>query len=386
MDAAKQEDMIYLEGFDESSIERNDQLLQEATAEAEAVDTVLVFAGLSESDESEGFDRQHMKLPDCQNKLIYEISKCHAKVVVILHNGAPVEMPWIDDVNAVLECYLGGEAVGEAQYRILYGEVNPSGKLAETFPIRLQDNPTYPFYTREGQEVNYREGNLVGYRYYDAKEMPVLFPFGHGLSYTTFAYDQIQTSAVEVTNQDTVEVKVVIFNTGNCYGKEVIQLYTCKLDPVTVRPVQELRRFEKIGLQAGESKEIKFYLNKRDFSYWNERMHDWFVEDGIYQIRVGSSSHDIRLKQDIQIISEVKEPCFFTIDSTVEDVMTKCRNKKAVQEMADAMGIGFVIGHEDEYESTLLLMRDVALRMMLGYMGYDDEKMRYLLEQMNQMN
>lgn len=384
MDAAKQEDMIYLEGFDESSIERNEQLLQAAIAGAEAVDTVLVFAGLSESDESEGFDRQHMKLPECQNKLIYEISKCHANVVVILHNGAPVEMPWIDDVNAVLECYLGGEAVGEAQYRILYGEVNPSGKLAETFPIRLQDNPTYPFYTMEGQEVNYREGNLVGYRYYDAKEMPVLFPFGHGLSYTTFDYDQIQVSAVESTEQDVVEVKVLVSNTGNCYGKEVIQLYICKMNPVMIRPIQELRRFEKIGLQAGESKEISFCLNERDFSYWNERTHDWFVEDGIYQIRVGSSSRDIRLKQDIQMISKTKEPYFFTIDSTVEDVMTKCKNRKAVQEMADAMGIGFVIGHEEEYEGTLLLMRDVALRMMLGYMGYDDKRMKCLLEQMNQ--
>lgn len=184
----------------------------------------VVFAGLPDAYESEGYDRSHMRMPDCQNRLIEAVADVNPNTVVVLHNGSPVEMPWIGKVKAVLEGYLGGQAVGLATVRVLYGEVNPSGHLPETFPVKLSDNPSYLFYGGEGNEADYREGVFVGYRYYDKKEMDVLFPFGHGLSYTTFAYSNLRLNASEITDRDTLTATVTVTNTGSRFGKTVVQL------------------------------------------------------------------------------------------------------------------------------------------------------------------
>ncbi len=186
----------------------SDEQIAEAVAAAKIAKAAVVFAGLPDVYESEGYDRTHMRLPDCQNRLIEAVADANPNTVVVLHNGSPVEMPWIGKVKAVLEAYLGGQAVGLAEVRVLFGDVNPSGHLPETFPVKLADNPSYLFYGGEGNVAEYREGIFVGYRYYDKKEAEVLFPFGHGLSYTSFAYSDLRLSASQITDRDTLTASV----------------------------------------------------------------------------------------------------------------------------------------------------------------------------------
>ena len=184
--------VIYAQGYDDREDVTDEELLTEAVRVAKQAEAAVIFAGLPDNFESEGYDRKHLRLPDCQNRLIEEVSAVQPNTIVILHNGAPVEMPWIDKVKAVLEVYLGGQAVGSAAVNILYGKTNPSGRLPETFPLRLEDTPCYLFYGGENDRSEYREGVFVGYRYYTSKNMPVLFPFGYGLSYTDFTYTNLQ--------------------------------------------------------------------------------------------------------------------------------------------------------------------------------------------------
>ena len=179
----------------------------------------MIFAGLPDSFESEGYDRSHMRLPECQNRLIAEILKVQPNTVIVLHNGSPVELPWLNDIKGLLEAYLGGQAGGTAVANILYGKVNPSGKLAETMPLKLSDNPSYLNFGG-GEKVEYREGVFVGYRYYDTKEMDVAYPFGYGLSYTTFACSDLKISNENPTDKDTITVSVDVTNTGNMAGKD----------------------------------------------------------------------------------------------------------------------------------------------------------------------
>ncbi len=194
-------------------------------------------------------------------------------------------MPWVNEVDAVLEMYLGGEAVGGAAADILFGDVNPSGKLAETFPLRLEDNPSYLYYTGEKDVVEYREGVFVGYRYYDKKKMDVLFPFGSGLSYTTFEYSNLTLSTDSMKDTDTLTVSVDVTNTGSVAGKEAVQIYVqAPENEILIRPVKELRAFGKVSLEPGETKTLTFTLDKRAFAYWNTTLHDWHVLSGTYTI------------------------------------------------------------------------------------------------------
>ncbi|MDR2606162.1 MAG: glycoside hydrolase family 3 C-terminal domain-containing protein [Oscillospiraceae bacterium] len=257
----------------------------------EKADAIVIFAGLPDSFESEGYDRQHMQLPDAQNVMISRIAHSYSNVAVVLHNGSPIEMPWVDEVSAILELYLGGEAVGDATVRLLYGDANPSGKLAETFPKKLSDNPSYLNFPGSEQYVNYSEGLYVGYRYYDKKQMDVLFPFGHGLSYTTFSYSRLRVSSEQITDSDELEVFVDVENTGRVAGKEVVQLYV--RGPESPQLLQ-LKGFVKLSLHPGEVKTASFKLDKRAFAYWHTESQEWLVEGGSYLIAVGSSSRDIR--------------------------------------------------------------------------------------------
>ncbi|MBQ3911717.1 MAG: glycoside hydrolase family 3 C-terminal domain-containing protein [Lachnospiraceae bacterium] len=285
----------YTKGFSATKDIVEDDLIDEAVDKAAAADVAVIFAGLPDSFESEGYDREHMRLPQCQNRLIREVAKVQPNTVVVLHNGSPVSMPWIGNVNAVLEAYLAGEASGEAVIDILFGVVNPSGKLAESFPISIKDTPCYDNFPGNRLTVEYREGLFVGYRYYDRVDMNVLFPFGHGLSYTTFAY-----SGLEIKSGDkcaTVSFKVK--NTGKVAGAEVAQIYVGKTGSKVFRPLRELKGFEKVFLAPGEEKEITVELNERAFSYYCVGAHKWCVEPGAYTISVGSSSRDIRLRGDV---------------------------------------------------------------------------------------
>lgn len=282
---------------------------------------VVIFAGLPESCETEGLDRLHMRLPDTQNQLIEAVASVTDNVIVVLHNGSPVEMPWLPKVKAVLEVYLGGEAVGEATANLLYGKANPSGRLAETLPIRMEDNPTYPYFGVERQDVVYREGILVGYRYYETMKKEVLFPFGHGLSYTDFTYSNLTLSTTDMNDTDTLEAQVTVKNTGAATGKEVVQLYVSGKTTGLVRPERELRVFQKISLAPGEAQTVKFQLSKRDFAYWNTDISDWYVSTGKYKIQIGKSVADIVLEDVVRVKSTTVLRPHFTLNSALGDLM-----------------------------------------------------------------
>lgn len=320
------ETVTYVKGFSSTEDVYDPTLAEEAICAAKSADKVIICAGLPESFESEGYDRTHMKLPDCQNQLIADILTVQPNVIVVLHNGAPVEMPWLPDVKGLLEAYLGGQAVGEAAANILYGRVNPSGKLAETIPYKLSDNPSYLNFGA-GEQISYSEGVFVGYRYYDTKEMPVAFPFGYGLSYTTFAYSNLRLSSTEFSDSDTITVTVDVTNTGSCEGKEVVQLYIHDATNAVRRPIKELKGFEKVSLKPGETKTVSFTLDYRSFAWYHTDMHDWFAAAGSYEVLIGSSSREILLSETIHLSTEKKEPLHIHPNSTLGELLSDERTR-----------------------------------------------------------
>ena len=315
------ENVSFNQGFNDDKDVIDEQMIKEAVEAAKAAEVAVIFAGLPDSFESEGFDRKHMHMPECQNALIEAVMAVQPNTVVVLHNGAPVEMPWIKGVKGILEAYLSGEGVGMAEAEILYGMVNPSAKLAETFPIKLEDNPSYLYFTGEGNRTEYREGVYVGYRYYDKKKMDVLFPFGHGLSYTSFEYSNLKLDKEAMKDTEELKVSVDVTNTGAVAGKEVVQLYVKAFDTEFVlRPVKELRGYEKIELAPGETKTVSFTLGKRAFAYYNTEISDWFVESGEYEILVGASSRDIRQCAKINVEGTVRRILDITTDTMFGDL------------------------------------------------------------------
>ena len=235
----KKENITFAKGFDDVEDKVDEALAAKAVEAAANADVAVIFAGLPDSFESEGYDRKHLGMPNCQNALIEAVAEAQPNTIVVLHNGAPVEMPWLGKVKAVLEAYLGGQAVGGAVVNVLYGNANPSGRLAETFPLRIQDTPCYLNYGGEHDKSVYSEGVFVGYRYYTSKEMEVLFPFGYGLSYTTFSYGNLTVDKKEFKESEKLLVSVDVTNTGACTGKEVVQLYVAPKGGTIIRPVRE---------------------------------------------------------------------------------------------------------------------------------------------------
>lgn len=314
-------DVVFARGYDASAEHTSDKLIAEAVEAAKSCAAAVVFAGLPESYESEGWDRKHMRLPDDQNRLIAAVCQAQPNTAVVLHNGSPVEMPWIHGVKAVLEAYLGGQESGGAVADLLYGDANPCGKLAETFPVKLSDNPSYLNFPGDGDECDYREGIFTGYRYYDAKERKVLFPFGHGLSYTEFAYRGLKPGASEIADTDPLKVTVTVRNDGAVAGKEVVQLYVSACSPKISRPQRELKGFAKVLLQPGEEKTVEFALDRRSFAFYDPQRRGWRVESGEYEVQVGSSSRDIRLKARVRVNSTDCDKPHFTLDSNVGDIL-----------------------------------------------------------------
>lgn len=331
------ENITYADGYDDTEDVIDENMLAEAVKAAKSAEIAVIFAGLPDNFESEGYDRKHLRMPDCQNRLIEEIAKVQPNVVVVLHNGAPIEMPWIDKVKAVLEVYLGGQAVGGATADILYGKTNPSGRLPETFPLRLSDTPCYLYYGGENDESEYREGVFTGYRYYTSKDMKTLFPFGHGLSYTSFAYEKLTLAKKEIKASEEICVSVDITNVGNMTGKEVVQLYVSPRGGKVIRPVRELRAFDKIELRPGETKTVNFRLNSRAFSYWNMAIHDWHVETGDYEIQIGKNASEIILSETIHVESEKLIPKEYTLNSTVGDILSDPKGAAIFQKAMGSM-------------------------------------------------
>lgn len=343
LDAISQEKIpgiTFAQGFRTDVDETDPALLEEAVRAAKDAEVAVIFAGLPDAFESEGFDRRHMNMPDCQNELIDRICEVQPNTVVVLHSGSPVIMPWLSKVSAVLNMYLSGQASGGAAVRLLYGEANPSGKLAETFPLRLEDNPSYLNFPGTRFQVDYREGIFIGYRYYDKKKMEVLFPFGYGLSYTTFAYENLQISKQDATDADTITVSVTVRNTGQMAGAEIVQLYIRNPKGEEIRPEKELRDFAKVSLEPGESKTVTMELDSRAFSYYHTGIHDWYAEDGSYEILVGASSRDIRLRESIQITGTKKIPFVAGDTTTWADVEKFAKDASPLKRIQELSGFG----------------------------------------------
>jgi len=307
--AGKDVKLVYAQGY--SLKNDNDMsLIEEAKKAAQGADIALVFAGLPLSYESEGIDRKHINLPPSHDKLIAEIAGVQKNTAVVLTNGAPVAMPWHKSVGAILDSWLGGQAGAGGVADVLFGAVNPSGKLAETFPQRLEDAPAFTNFPGEEREVLYGERIYVGYKHYDERGIEPLFPFGHGLSYTTFAYSDLK-AAKSFTDKDTLKVSFTVTNTGKVAGKEVAQLYVSDKQSALPRPKKELKKFAKLELKPGETKELSFELNLRDFSYFNPRLDQWVAESGEFELLAGSSSRDIRLKDTVTLQSGLYIPARF---------------------------------------------------------------------------
>ena len=357
--------ITFAEGYGDQEDVTDEALIAEAVEKAGKAKAAVIFAGLPDAFESEGFDRSHMGMPNCQNELINRVAAVQPNTIVVLHNGSPVEMPWADQVKGIVEAYLSGQAVGAAVVDILFGKVNPSAKLPETFPYKLEDNPSYLYYLGEGDKVEYREGVFVGYRYYDTKKMDVRFPFGYGLSYTTFAYSNLKLSAEQIKDTDTLTVSVDVTNTGSMAGKEVVQLYVSDVESTVIRPVKELKGFDKVNLQPGETKTVTFTLGKRAFAYWNTQIHDWHVESGEFRILVGKSSRDIQLEETVTVESTVKLPVHFTLDSTFGDLM---QDKKAREILEPMMKLDMVGGQEEDSDVAASAISSEMMEAMMKYM------------------
>lgn len=329
--------VTYAQGYGIDRDEVDEGMIRQAEKAAKEAEVAVIFAGLPDSFESEGYDREHMRMPDCQNELIERVAKVQPNTVVVLHNGSPVEMPWAGDVKGILEAYLGGQGVGGACVDVLFGDVNPSGKLPETFPRKLQDNPSYLYYHGEGDRVEYREGVFVGYRYYDKKDMDVLFPFGFGLSYTTFHYSNLHLSSHEIKDSDQLDVSVDVTNTGDRAGKEIVELYVGEKNPDVIRPVKELRGFQKISLEPGETKTAEFALSKRAFSYFNTDIDGWYVETGDYRIMIGRSSRDIAVQDTVHIEVSDRLPFTLTVNTTFGDIFARPDVSDELKPLIDAV-------------------------------------------------
>ena len=279
-------------------------LIGDAVKLAKKVDAVVLVASLNGEWESEGFDRADMKLPGAQNELIERVTKANKNTIVVLNVGSPTEMPWIEKVPAVIQLWYNSQEQGNALADILFGDENPSGKLPTTFPVRLEDNPAFINYPGENGKVRYGEGIFVGYRYYEKKNVSPLFPFGHGLSYTTFKYSNLRVSKKAITPDQTVNIKVDVANTGKVSGKEIVQLYVRDIKSTFARPEKELKAFKKIELNPQQTKTVTFTLDREAFWYFNSTMNVWATEAGEFEILVGSSSRDIRLSGNVTLEAE----------------------------------------------------------------------------------
>ena len=296
-------DVEFAQGYELSNrkAKKNAALITQAAELAKKCETAVIFIGLTDEYEAEGFDRSHMNLPAAHDKLVEEILKVNKNAVIVLAGGSPVEMPWNDGVAAILNSYLGGQAGAGAVADILSGAVNPSGKLPETYPMAYADTPAVNNFPGNPASVEYRESVYIGYRYYEKADKAVCYPFGYGLSYTTFEYSDIKLDKASMDENDTLTVTCKIKNTGDVSGYEIAQLYVADKESTIYRPIKELKGFKKIWLNPDEEKEVEFELSKRAFAFYNVNINDWCVESGEFDILIGASSADIRLSATVNV-------------------------------------------------------------------------------------
>lgn len=396
--AEKLGNVKYVKGFSGKDDIYEAELAAEAIEAAKKADKVVVFAGLPDSFESEGYDRTHMDMPSCQNRLIEELAAVNSNIAVVLHNGAPVTLPWLDKVRGLLEAYLGGQAGGAAVADILYGKVNPSGKLAETWPVKLSDNPAYLNFGGK-RNVEYHEGIFIGYRYYDKKEMEVRFPFGYGLSYTTFEYSNLRLDADKMTDGGKLTVSVDVTNTGSIAGKETVQFYVSDLTGKVQRPVRELKGFGKVSLEPGETKTVSTVFDERAFQWYSVEIADWYAFPGEYDISAGASSRDIRLTTKICYETYRRLPVVVDFNTSISDLLEEestmplgqLIRKKMDEFFGNPEGGGMnVDGDEDndngfDAEAAAAIVASQPLRSVVSFGIMSKEELSEFIAEYNQM-
>jgi beta-glucosidase len=330
-------ELTYAEGYP-AGADFDQSLIDMAVKNGRSADVALLYLALPDSKESEGYDRPDLDLTSQQIALIKSVTAVQPRTVVILNNGAAVVMgEWIDATAAVLEAWMMGQAGGRAIADVLYGKVNPSGRLAETFPLRLVDTPAHINYPGGNDEVRYGEGIFIGYRYYDAKKVLVQFPFGYGLSYTTFTYKNPKVSAASFKDVDGLTVSVEVTNTGKVAGKEVVQVYVHDHKSGLARPPKELKGFAKVELQPGETKTVSLALDFRSFAYFHPAYKKWITEYGEFDILIGASVNDIRCTQTVTLQSTQELPSLLNRESTLRDWMEDSRGRRVLEPLYQQM-------------------------------------------------
>ena len=386
------ERFTYAQGYKTADVKTDAALLAEAVEVAKNADKAVIVAGLPDSFESEGYDRTHMRMPDNQVELIEAVAKVNPNTVVLLYNGSPVEMPWADSVSGIVEGYLGGQNVGSASRAVLWGHVSPCGRLPETIPYRLEDTPCYLTYGGEGNTAVYSEGLFVGYRWYTSKKQPVRYPFGFGLSYTDFTYSNLRLSADAIADSETVTVSVDVTNAGRMAGKEVVQLYVAPPKADVIRPIRELKGFEKIELAPGETKTVTMTLDKRAFAYWNTEIHDWHVVTGEYGIQIARNADDVVLEAPVTVTG-AELPHRYTMDTIHMDLSPKAKAfmAKMMSGAIDSMKSDGEDGEDTAASEAITdemgeaMMRYMPLRGALSFGGNTIENLEALVKSLNEL-
>ena len=367
----------YAKGYERIETERDEDLRKEAVNIASRNDVVIIFTGLTENYESEGVDRKNLNIPKNQNILIDEICNINKNVIVVLSNGSPVLMPWKDKVKAIITGYIGGEGGGKAIVNCLIGKVNPSGKLAETYPTKLEDTPCFKNYPGSELTVEYKESIYVGYRYYDKKGCEVLFPFGFGLSYTEFQYSDLNI----IFEKEKINISFKIKNIGKYKGKEIAQIYVSKENSGVFRPLKELKGFEKVELNPEEEKTINTSINQNSLKYFDIQKNKWILENGTYNILIGKSSTDIILSEKVYINSKEEISKNKFADKYYIGDIQNISDEEFEQLIGKKLPNRKLILEQINEENTLEQLKDTKI----GKIIYDNQmsKMKKLLKEQN---
>lgn len=382
------DNVVYSKGYEVEETKPNETLIKEAVEASKNCDVCVVFVGLPETYESEGYDRTNLCMPQSHYILLEEISKVQKNVAVVLSNGAVVDVAvWNDKVSSILECNLLGQGGGYAIAATIFGDNNPSGKLAETIPYKLEDTSCYTEYPGVRNVANYHDDIFVGYRHYASRGIDVLYPFGHGLSYSTFEYSDLKVSNKVVKENKVITISVKVTNTSKFDGKEVVQLYVSDITPKIVRAKIELINFKKVFVKAGETVEVSMDVKFDDFRYYDMQLNRWFVEASRFQLFVGSSSTDLRLSEVVDVDGDnYYNYMVVTRNTTLGDAMRSAKGEAMLSELFNQIFNGFmgsgVFSPSEEMKRTVKGMPLRSISMMAGE-AFAGDKLDEMIAELN---
>ncbi|WP_019638011.1 glycoside hydrolase family 3 C-terminal domain-containing protein [Paenibacillus fonticola] len=386
-------DVLYAQGYPLEHDDIDHKLIEQAKETAGKSEAAVLFIGLPDRYESEGYDREHLSIPANQLALIEAVASVQPNLIAVLSNGAPIEMPWLPKVKSVLEGYLGGQALGGAIASLLFGDANPSGKLAETFPVKLSDNPSYLHFPGDGDVVEYGEGIFVGYRYYDTKNIEPLFPFGHGLSYTEFSYRNLSISSKQVRDTEPVEISVNVKNVGARAGKEIVQLYIKDVQSSVSRPEKELKGFEKVHLEPGEETKVTFTLDRRSFAYYDVSLKDWHVEAGEFKVLIGKSSREIVIEESLFVTSttpvkKIRVDRNTLVGDLLADPLLSSRASQMLDKINETHPFAQMAGDGNMSDMLAAMMKYMPLRALANFSGgtFTEEMLEDMIAKLNEVS